>query len=119
LVYLIKSYNCQCIVIHLIITIHVGKPNIVFSESIKSLTTFSDHDIYFLKVKVQVDDVASFEWQKQLRYYWDLGLDNCIVRMSNSIYVYGYEYLGASPRLVITPLTVSEVPADLSADPLC
>ena len=39
------------------------------------------------------------------RYYWDMNLDNCVVRMSNSVYVYGYEYLGASPRLVITPLT--------------
>ena len=41
------------------------------------------------------------------RYYWDLEMDNCVVRMSNSLYIYGYEYLGASPRLVITPLTVS------------
>ena len=49
----------------------------------------------------------SFEWVKQLRYYWDPDLDNCVVRMSNSLYIYGYEYLGASPRLVITPLTVS------------
>lgn len=55
----------------------------------------------------QVDLVTSFEWQKQLRYYWDPELDNCVIRMSNSLYVYGYEYLGASPRLVITPLTVS------------
>ena len=40
-----------------------------------------------------------------LRYYWDVDMDNCVVRMSNSLYIYGYEYLGASPRLVITPLT--------------
>ena len=39
-------------------------------------------------------------------YYWDYEIDNCIVRMSNSQYLYGYEYLGASARLVITPLTV-------------
>ena len=55
----------------------------------------------------QVDNVNSFEWVKQLRYYWDPDLDNCVVRMSNSLYIYGYEYLGASARLVITPLTVS------------
>lgn len=54
----------------------------------------------------QVDNVNSFEWVKQLRYYWDPDLDNCVVRMSNSMYIYGYEYLGASARLVITPLTV-------------
>ena len=55
----------------------------------------------------QVASIDNFEWQKQLRYYWDLDLDNCVVRMSNSTYVYGYEYQGCSPRLVITPLTVS------------
>lgn len=42
-------------------------------------------------------------------YYWDYEIDNCIVRMSNSQYLYGYEYLGASARLVITPLTVCDV----------
>ena len=60
-----------------------------------------------MHVTPQVSKINDFEWQKQLRYYWDVDVDDCIVRMSNSVYHYGYEYLGASPRLVITPLTVS------------
>lgn len=48
---------------------------------------------------------TSFDWLKALRYYWDEELDNCLTRMSNSKYLYGYEYLGAQKRLVITPLT--------------
>lgn len=48
----------------------------------------------------------NFDWQRQLRYYWDLDLDNCVARMALSQYTYAYEYLGACPRLVITPLTV-------------
>ena len=56
---------------------------------------------------MQVDMVTDFEWQKQMRYYWDSDIDNCVIRMSTSNYIYGYEYLGASARLVITPLTVS------------
>jgi len=52
-----------------------------------------------------VNGVQDFEWVKNLRYYWDPDIDDCVVHMSISQYVYGYEYLGASPRLVITPLT--------------
>lgn len=56
---------------------------------------------------LQVSGVQDFEWIKNLRYYWDPDIDDCVVRMSISKYYYSYEYLGASPRLVITPLTVS------------
>ena len=63
--------------------------------------------VQFVWCCLQVASVLDFEWQKQLRYYWDYDMDNCVVRMSNSLYIYGYEYLGSSPRLVITPLTVS------------
>uniref|UniRef100_A0AAY4DWD2 AAA+ ATPase domain-containing protein n=1 Tax=Denticeps clupeoides TaxID=299321 RepID=A0AAY4DWD2_9TELE len=52
-----------------------------------------------------VDSSSNFEWQRQLRYYWDEDLDNCVAKMALSHFVYGYEYLGACPRLVITPLT--------------
>ncbi|KAK0176317.1 hypothetical protein PV328_000464 [Microctonus aethiopoides] len=48
---------------------------------------------------------SSFEWIKNLRYYWEQEVDNCLTRMSNAEYLYGYEYLGAQRRLVITPLT--------------
>ncbi|XP_071825285.1 dynein axonemal heavy chain 6-like isoform X2 [Apostichopus japonicus] len=72
-----------------------------------ALITIDVHarDIITSMVKNKVDSTLNFEWGKQLRYYWDTELDNCVVRMSTSQYVYGYEYLGASMRLVITPLT--------------
>ncbi|XP_028414460.1 dynein heavy chain 6, axonemal-like [Dendronephthya gigantea] len=72
-----------------------------------ALITIDVHarDIVTGLVEAKIDSVESFEWVKQLRYYWDQDLDNCVVQMSNSQYTYGYEYLGASPRLVITPLT--------------
>eukprot|EP00397_Hematodinium_sp_SG-2012_P000066 GEMP01000066.1.p1 GENE.GEMP01000066.1~~GEMP01000066.1.p1 ORF type:complete len:3524 (+),score=879.37 GEMP01000066.1:529-10572(+) len=55
-----------------------------------------------------VTDVNAFEWMSQLRYYWetdDRDTENCWVRMVTTSFPYGYEYLGNSMRLVITPLT--------------
>ncbi|XP_073398257.1 dynein axonemal heavy chain 6 [Dendrobates tinctorius] len=74
---------------------------------ITALITIDVHarDIVSDLVKDQVNSIDSFEWQRQLRYYWDLDIDNCVARMALSQYTYAYEYLGACPRLVITPLT--------------
>lgn len=47
----------------------------------------------------------NFEWLKSLRYYWQSSIEDCVVRMLSTCVAYGHEYLGASPRLVITPLT--------------
>uniref|UniRef100_A0A8C6R3K0 Dynein, axonemal, heavy chain 6 n=1 Tax=Nannospalax galili TaxID=1026970 RepID=A0A8C6R3K0_NANGA len=74
---------------------------------ITALITIDVHarDIVTELVQAKVSTADSFDWQRQLRYYWDIDLDNCVARMALSQYTYGYEYLGACPRLVITPLT--------------
>ena len=48
---------------------------------------------------------TDFQWTMQLRYYWDMTVNNCVVRQTNAAFNYGFEYLGNQPRLVITPLT--------------
>ncbi|CAE6938362.1 DNAH3 [Symbiodinium sp. CCMP2592] len=58
--------------------------------------------------KDNITDVFSFEWISQLRYYWEMddrNSENLWVRMVQTPFPYGYEYLGNSFRLVITPLT--------------
>jgi dynein heavy chain len=49
-----------------------------------------------------INDVSSFEWISQLRYYWN---EDCFVKCIQTNFPYGYEYLGNTLRLVITPLT--------------
>ena len=51
----------------------------------------------------QVSGINDFQWLSQLRYYFEE--KETIVRMITTSINYGYEYLGNSGRLVITPLT--------------
>ncbi|OAF69166.1 Axonemal beta dynein heavy chain 2 [Intoshia linei] len=72
-----------------------------------ALVTVEVHarDIIDKLLRSKCSDPFSFEWLCQLRFYWDREKDNCIIRQTNTEYTYGYEYLGSSSRLVITPLT--------------
>jgi len=50
-------------------------------------------------------DVSAFEWMSQLRFYCDKKSNDIVIRQTNTKQLYGYEYIGNSGRLVITPLT--------------
>ena len=50
-------------------------------------------------------DTREFEWESQLRFYWDQLPDELMVRQCTGEFGYGYEYMGLNGRLVITPLT--------------
>lgn len=52
--------------------------------------------------------IQDFSWIAQLRYYWineRYPKNPLAVKMINAELLYAFEYLGNSPRLVITPLT--------------
>eukprot|EP00118_Oscarella_pearsei_P012540 m.93002 g.93002 ORF g.93002 m.93002 type:complete len:4173 (+) comp36767_c0_seq9:102-12620(+) len=59
-------------------------------------------DVVARMVEEGVRSANDFEWISQLRYYWN---DELLIRAVNAEFVYGYEYLGNTGRLVITPLT--------------
>lgn len=79
-------------------------------KKLVALITVEVHsrDVIDKLAKVAGIDQNSFEWLMQLRFYWEQEAGpggDCVVRQTNTRFLYGYEYLGNSGRLVITPLT--------------
>uniref|UniRef100_A0A8C7T568 Dynein axonemal heavy chain 12 n=1 Tax=Oncorhynchus mykiss TaxID=8022 RepID=A0A8C7T568_ONCMY len=70
-----------------------------------ALVTIDVHarDVVMDLIDKGVSHETDFQWLAQLRYYWIN--ENVRVRIINCDVKYAYEYLGNSPRLVITPLT--------------
>jgi dynein heavy chain len=75
-------------------------------RNISALVTQDVHNRDIIE-KLKDDEVTSpneFKWLQQLRFYL-LADNEVMVRQISSTLSYGYEYLGATTRLVITPLT--------------
>ncbi|XP_067910591.1 dynein axonemal heavy chain 10 isoform X3 [Heterodontus francisci] len=62
-------------------------------------------DIVDTFVRDSIMDAREFEWESQLRFYWERVPDELRVHQCTGTFDYGYEYMGLNGRLVITPLT--------------
>lgn len=84
-------------------------PNAIVRITLNNLVVFFLHarDIARrLKVK-HVTTVTDFHWLSNLRFYWNTdpieGLGHLTVSMLETKIPYGFEYMGNTQRLIITP----------------
>lgn len=63
-----------------------------------------NRDIVSNLIANEIESIHDFAWQQQLKYSIEDG-EHTIIRQVTAQMEYGYEYLGATSRLVITPLT--------------
>ena len=84
-----------------------GKLDLIKHRVIVALITQDVHarDIVETLAKEAVSSTTDFIWQQQLRYYWDEEIEDVRIRQVQALMRYGYEYMGATTRLVVTPLT--------------
>uniref|UniRef100_A0A670I2K3 Dynein axonemal heavy chain 17 n=1 Tax=Podarcis muralis TaxID=64176 RepID=A0A670I2K3_PODMU len=104
----IKDYNKKQInQLNTLITLLIG--NLSPGERMKIMTicTIDVHarDVIAKMILAKVESSQAFTWQSQLRHRWDDEKGHCYANICDAQLQYSYEYLGNTPRLVITPLT--------------
>ncbi|KAM5310557.1 dynein axonemal heavy chain 9 isoform 2-T2 [Glossophaga mutica] len=76
-------------------------------QKIMTICTIDVHarDVVAKMIAQKVDNAQAFLWLSQLRHRWDDEAKHCFANICDAQFLYSYEYLGNTPRLVITPLT--------------
>ncbi|XP_060906749.1 dynein axonemal heavy chain 11 [Labrus mixtus] len=106
--YALKDYNKKQIShLNLLISMLLGDLSSGDRQKIMTICTIDVHarDIVASLIAQKVTTSQSFQWLSQLRHCWYEQQHHCFVNICDAHFLYSYEYLGNTPRLVITPLT--------------
>ncbi|KAJ1551294.1 hypothetical protein HK096_001712 [Nowakowskiella sp. JEL0078] len=76
-------------------------------QMIMTVCTLDVHarDIVAKLIVEKAENAQCFSWQAQLRLRWDEDQNDCLINICDALFRYNYEYLGNTPRLVVTALT--------------
>ncbi|XP_075759566.1 dynein axonemal heavy chain 9 isoform X2 [Pelodiscus sinensis] len=76
-------------------------------QKIMTVCTIDVHarDVVAKMIAQKVESGQAFLWLSQLRHRWAEAERHCYANICDAQFLYSYEYLGNTPRLVITPLT--------------
>jgi dynein heavy chain len=113
-------YDEQCTQLLGLVDLVRGDLSKLARRTLTALVTIDVHnrDVVKMLSDAKLTSVTDFNWMAQLRYYWaptgsiimydtqkPSTKDQVQVSIINSTLLYGFEYLGNSDRLVVTPLT--------------
>ncbi|KAL6263152.1 hypothetical protein P5V15_005953 [Pogonomyrmex californicus] len=104
----IKDYlKKQISQLSILITLLIGELTKQERQKVMTICTIDVHsrDVVTKLVQSKVESAQAFQWQSQLRHRWDEKEKDCFANICDAQFKYSHEYLGNTPRLVITPLT--------------
>nr|NP_001262793.1 dynein heavy chain at 93AB, isoform C [Drosophila melanogaster]AGB96173.1 dynein heavy chain at 93AB, isoform C [Drosophila melanogaster] len=100
-------YKKQISQLSLLITLLLGELSKGDRQKIMTICTIDVHsrDVVAKMIQAKLDSGSAFMWQSQLRHRFDDVEKDCFANICDAEFQYCHEYLGNTPRLVITPLT--------------
>ncbi|XP_045488493.1 dynein beta chain, ciliary [Pieris rapae] len=100
-------YKKQLSQLSTLITLLIGELSKQDRQKIMTICTIDVHsrDVVSKLIQGKVEAGSAFQWQSQLRHRWGDKELHCFANICDAQFKYSYEYLGNTPRLVITPLT--------------
>ncbi|XP_056325895.1 dynein heavy chain 9, axonemal [Danio aesculapii] len=102
-----EYYKKQVNQLNTLITMLIGQLTPGDRQKVMTICTIDVHarDVVDKIITQKVENSQAFLWLSQLRHRWGDREKHCFANICDAQFLYSYEYLGNTPRLVITPLT--------------